>query len=168
MAEVGFFRRVAPALVLAAAGGVLLYLLPTGADTDTATGEDLGFTDTTGATSAPTTPTTTPTTTSTLGSGAAPAASAAPVSTKRVIKGDAINFRFGTVQVKIAMDGTTLINIATITAPGGGYQPYTDRAIPEMKTKILAAQSTRVAAASGATYTSVAYAQSVQSALDKA
>jgi uncharacterized protein with FMN-binding domain len=37
-----------------------------------------------------------------------------------------------------------------------------------MKAKILAAQSTRVAAASGATYTSMAYAQSVQSALDKA
>ncbi len=34
MAEVGFFRRIAPAVVLAAAGGVLLYLLPSGADTD--------------------------------------------------------------------------------------------------------------------------------------
>ena len=37
-----------------------------------------------------------------------------------------------------------------------------------MKAKILAAQSTQVAAVSGATYTSEAYAQSVQSALDKA
>ncbi len=90
------------------------------------------------------------------------------VSTKRVIKGDSVDFRFGTVQVKIAMDGTRLVNIATITAPGGGYQAYTDRAIPGMKAKILAAQSTKVAAVSGATYTSRAYAQSVQSALDRA
>jgi uncharacterized protein with FMN-binding domain len=60
------------------------------------------------------------------------------------------------------------VNIATITAPGGGYQPYTDRAIPGMKAEILAAQSTKVSAISGASYTSRAYAQSVQSALDKA
>ncbi len=167
MAEVGFFRRVAPALVLAAAGGVLLYLLPTGTDSDLNAGEDLGFTDTAGAATAPAASSAT-TPTSTSGSTTATAPSSAPASTKRIIKGDAINFRFGTVQVKIAIDGTTLINIATITAPGGGYQRYTDRAIPEMKAKILAAQSTRVSAASGATYTSVAYAQSVQSALDKA
>ena len=159
MTEVGFVRRVAPAAVLAAAGGLLLWLLPSGADGDTASSEDIGFPETSGAPSAAAS--------SGSGGSAAPAASPA-ADAKRVIQGDAINFRFGTVQVKIAMQGTTLVNIATITAPGGGYQQYTDRAIPEMKAKILAAQSTRVAAASGATYTSMAYAQSVQSALDKA
>ena len=79
-----------------------------------------------------------------------------------------MRFRFGTVQAKVTLDGTTIADITTITAPGGSYQAYTDRAIPRMKAKILAAQSTRVAAVSGATYTSEAYAQSVQSALDKA
>jgi uncharacterized protein with FMN-binding domain len=164
MVEVGFVRRVAPAVILAAAGGLLLYLLPSGADGDTSAAEDIGFPE---GSSAP------------AGSSAAPAASGkagAPATAsgkpggaaKRVIQGDAVQFRFGTVQVKIALDGTTLTNIATITAPGGGYQPYTDRAIPGMKAKILAAQSTHVAAVSGATYTSKAYAQSVQSALDKA
>jgi uncharacterized protein with FMN-binding domain len=43
-----------------------------------------------------------------------------------------------------------------------------DRAIPTIKSEILSAKSTRVAAASGATDTSMAYAQSVQSALDRA
>ena len=57
---------------------------------------------------------------------------------------------------------------AASAAPGGRFQPYTNRAIPGMKSQILAAQSTRVAAVSGATYTSQAYAQSVQSALDRA
>ncbi|CAB4975518.1 MAG: FMN-binding protein [Actinobacteria bacterium] len=155
MAEVGFLRRVAPAVLLAAAGGLLLYLLPSAGDADTSSGEDLGFTDVPGAASTP-------------ASGGTSSAAAAPASDKRVIKGDVINFRFGTLQVKVALKGTTIVNIATLTAPGGSYQRYTDRAIPEMKAKILAAQSTKVAAASGATYTSMAYAQSVQSALDKA
>ena len=52
-------------------------------------------------------------------------------------------------------------------APGGGYQKYTDRAIPTMKQRIIKAQSTNVAAVTGATYTSKGYAQSVQSALNK-
>lgn len=150
MSDAGLARRLAPALVLAAAGGVLLYLLPTANDGDTAATGDIGF----------------PSTSST--SSTSPSGALGQSAAKRVIEGDAVNFRFGTVQVKIALDGTTITDIATITAPGGGYQRYTDRAIPEMKAKILAAQSTHVAAASGATYTSEAYAQSVQSALDKA
>jgi uncharacterized protein with FMN-binding domain len=156
MTEVGFARRVAPAVLLAAAGGLLLYLLPSGADSDTSASEDIGFPASSGAPSAA------------ASGSAAPSSGGAAASTKRVIKGDSVNFRFGTVQVKVALDGKTIANIATITAPGGGYQAYTDRAIPGMKAEILAAQSTRVAAVSGATYTSKAYAQSVQSALDKA
>ena len=146
MSDPGFLRRVMPAVVLAAAGGIFLYLLPTGADNDA----DIGG----GTPSASTSPSHKPS----HGSG-----SQAP----RVIQGDAVNFQFGTVQVEVTLDGTTITDITTITAPGGSYQAYTDRAIPEMKSKIIAAQSTQVAAASGATYTSEAYAQSVQSALDK-
>jgi uncharacterized protein with FMN-binding domain len=164
MAEVGFFRRIAPAIVLAAAGGVMLYLLPSGGDSeagaeDLGTAEDAGFPSS--AASAPSTP-------APIGSGASSASTAPSAPATRVIEGDAIDFRFGTVKVKVLLEGTTIKNIATLTAPGGGYQRYTDRAIPGMKKEILAAQSTRVAAVSGATYTSQAYAQSVQSALDKA
>ncbi len=149
MSEPGFARRVAPAVVLAIAGGVLLYLLPGGADNDPSSAEDIGSPETT---SSPP-----------KNSGGKP-----PSNTHQVITGDAVNFQFGTVQVKVTLDGATISDITTLTAPGGSYQPYTDRAIPDMKSKIIAAQSTRVAAASGATYTSEAYAQSVQSALDRA
>lgn len=163
MAEVGFVRRVAPAVLLAAAGGVLLYLLPAGTDADPSASEDIGMPEDAAFPSA------SPGGSST---GSAPAATAAPASasasSRRVIVGDAIDFRFGTVQVKVLLDGTTIKNIATLTAPGGGYQRYTDVAIPGMKAKILKAQSTKVSAVSGATYTSEAYAQSVQSALDRA
>jgi uncharacterized protein with FMN-binding domain len=159
MTEVSFARRVAPALALAAAGGILLFLLPSGADSDTSSSENpladnAGF-PSAGASVAP--------------SGSAGAsAPAAGGPAQRVIKGDAVNFRFGTVQVRVLMNGKTIKNIGTLTAPGGGYQSYTDRAIPGMKAEILAAQSTHVASVSGATYTSKAYAKSVQSALDKA
>ncbi len=151
MRDAGFARRVAPALVLAAAGGLFLYLLPSGTDSDSSASDDVAFPSVSSSPAAT--------------AAAKPGATAA---TQRVIKGDAISFKYGTVQVKIAVVGTKLTDIATITAPGGSYQRYTDRAIPEMKSKIIAAQSTHVAAASGATYTSEAYAQSVQSALDKA
>jgi uncharacterized protein with FMN-binding domain len=157
MTEVGFLRRVAPAVLLAVAGGTLLYLLPSGGDGDTSSTEDFDLAQSAGASVAASSSATTP------------AASGAPAgSGKRVLKGDPVDFRYGTVQVKVLLDGTTLANIATLTAPGGSYQPYTDRAIPGMKAKILKAQSTHVAAVSGATYTSNAYAQSIQSALDKA
>ena len=148
MSEPGFLRRVAPALVLAAAGGALVYLLPSGSDNDAST--DVG----------PGTPnaSSTPSHKSSKGGG---------TQATRVIQGDAVNFQYGTVQVEVTLDGSTITDITTLTAPGGSYQAYTDRAVPTMKSEIIAAQSTQVAAASGATYTSEAYAQSVQSALDK-
>jgi uncharacterized protein with FMN-binding domain len=164
MPEVGFLRRVAPALVLAAGGGLLLYLLPTGTDTDTTSAEDIGMPEDAAFPSADGAP-------SSAGPATSASTSASPsaaVDTRRVITGDAIDFKFGTVQVKVLLDGTTIKNIATLTAPGGGYQRYTDVAIPGMKAKILKAQSTQVSAVSGATYTSEAYAESVQSALDRA
>jgi uncharacterized protein with FMN-binding domain len=149
MSEPGFARRVAPAVVLAVAGGVLLYLLPGGGDLDPTSAENIGAPET-----SPTTP--------------KKSNGKSTANTQQVITGDAVNFQYGTVQVKVTLDGTTITDITTLAAPGGSFQPYTDRAIPEMKSKIIAAQSTRVAAASGATYTSNAYAQSVQSALNKA
>ena len=152
MSEPGFARRVAPAVVLAVAGGVLLYLLPGGGDSDPTSAENIGAPETSP------TPTKKP-----HGQPTKPTAN-----TQQVITGDAVNFQYGTVQVKVTLDGTTITDITTLAAPGGSFQPYTDRAIPEMKSKIIAAQSTRVAAASGATYTSNAYAQSVQSALNRA
>ena len=149
--EVGFARRVAPAVLIAVAGGALLYALPSPAGTEAAD-------------EAPA-PTATPTSGSTAGSGST--ATATPAAAARIVHGDAIPFRFGTVQADVELTGSTITDITTVQAPGGGYQKYTDRAIPTMKQRIIKAQSTNVAAVSGATYTSKGYAQSVQSALNK-
>ncbi len=48
MVEVGFVRRAAPAVLLCAAGGLLLYLLPSGADNDTSGAEDIGMAESSG------------------------------------------------------------------------------------------------------------------------
>jgi hypothetical protein len=159
MSEVGLARRIAPAILIAVAGVILLRLRPSGADVDTSSSEDLGAPE-------PSSGSTAPAAGGSTGADGSPGGSSA--SGPRTIKGDVVNFRYGTLQVKVVLDGTTITDIKTITAPGGGYQSWTDRAIPTMKSEILSAQSTRVAAASGATYTSKAYAQSVQSALDRA
>ncbi len=158
MSEPGFARRVAPAVVLAVAGGVLLYLLPGGGDSDPTSAENIG------APQASPSPTK-----KSHGKTTKPNQATTPTAnTQQVITGDAVSFQYGTVQVKVTLNGTTITDITTLIAPGGSFQPYTDRAIPDMKSKIIAAQSTSVAAASGATFTSNAYAQSVQSALNKA
>jgi hypothetical protein len=149
--EVGFARRVAPAVLVAVAGGALLYALPSPGGGEAADEAP-----------APA-PTSIPTAGSTAGSTSSAPAAAAP----RIVHGDAIPFRFGTAQVDVQLTGSTITDIITVQAPGGGYQKYTDRAVPVMKQRIIQAQSTNVAAVSGATYTSKGYAQSVQSALDK-
>jgi uncharacterized protein with FMN-binding domain len=149
--EVGFARRVAPAVLIAVAGGALLYALPSPAGSE--------------ATDEAPAPSATPTSGSTAGSGSTPTAT--PAAAARTVHGDAIPFRFGTVQADVELTGSTITDITTVQAPGGGYQKYTDRAIPTMRQRIIKAQSTNVAAVSGATYTSRGYAQSVQSALNK-
>jgi uncharacterized protein with FMN-binding domain len=147
--EVGFARRVAPAVLIAVAGGALLYALPSPAGSEAAD-------------EAPA-----PAATPTAGATAGPSSTAPAAAATRIVHGDAIPFRFGTVQADVELTGSTITDITTVQAPGGGYQQYTDRAIPTMKQRIIKAQSTNVAAVSGATYTSKGYAQSVQSALNK-
>ncbi len=148
--EVGFVRRVAPAVIVAIAGGALLYALPSPSGTESSDEAPV--------------PATNPTTGSKPGVKPNASAGSAP----RIVHGDPITFKFGIVQADVTLTGSTITGINTVQAPGGGYQAYTDRAIPGMKQRILAAQSTNVAAVSGATYTSNGYAQSVQSALNKA
>jgi uncharacterized protein with FMN-binding domain len=76
--------------------------------------------------------------------------------------------RYGTVQVKITISGGKIVDAIAVQAPSGRDQRYTDMAVPVMRQKVLAAQSSNVTAVSGASYTSYAYWVSLQSALTKA
>jgi uncharacterized protein with FMN-binding domain len=76
--------------------------------------------------------------------------------------------RYGTVQVQITIAGGKITDAQAIRTPTGENQRYTDRAIPVMRQKTLAAQSSNITGVSGASYTAYAWYVSLQSALKKA
>ena len=110
------------------------------------------------------TPTPTPTKT--------PKPSKAPTGTLKdgTYDGDAINFKFGTAQVEIVVSGGVITEVKALKLPTSGG--YTARVTNFFKTqvpsRIVADQGWKISNVGGATYTSRAYAQSLQSAISKA
>jgi uncharacterized protein with FMN-binding domain len=84
--------------------------------------------------------------------------------------GAAERTRYGIVQVKITVSGKRITNVgfAQLTAFDGRSQQINSQAAPTLLQETLQAQSARIDAVSGASYTSSGYVQSLQSALDKA
>ena len=114
---------------------------------------------------------------------AATAAATAPVKkiTTKTVKGATAQAdRWGTVQITLTVRKTTVTSGAKkkvtrkITDLGGSYSYHTDRsqyimsqALPMLRQEFLQTQSANVQMISGATYTSQAFLQSLQSALLK-
>jgi uncharacterized protein with FMN-binding domain len=87
-------------------------------------------------------------------------------STVRKIDGSAVQTPFGPVQVQIMVQGRKIISVSALQSPQGGRSSYiSQQAVPYLVQQTLAAQSANVQGVSGATYTSDAWAQSLQSAL---
>ena len=88
----------------------------------------------------------------------------------RVVDGPVVDTRYGPVQVEVTLDGSTITAIAAIQLPGGDRrsEQISNRAEPTLQSEALQAQSANIDGVSGATYTSEAYAQSLQAALDNA
>jgi hypothetical protein len=111
-----------------------------------------------------TTPTPTPT--------KKPKPSTAPSGTLKdgTYDGDAVQFRFGTAQVEIVVSGGLITEVKALQLPTGGG--YTARVTNFFKTqvpsRVVADQGWKISSVGGATYTSQAYAQSLQSAISKA
>lgn len=84
--------------------------------------------------------------------------------------GSAVQTPFGTVQVQVTMQNGTITEVQALQLPTGrGHtQQVSAYAGPQLRSEVLRAQSAQVDTISGATYTSEAYIQSLQSALDKA
>jgi uncharacterized protein with FMN-binding domain len=95
----------------------------------------------------------------------AEAIAAAPVS----VNGDSFRNKWGDVQVQatFAADGT-IIDIVALQMPDRDTKSVqiNDRAVPRLNSEALSAQSANIDTVSGATYTSVGYRQSLQSAID--
>ncbi|MEV5875926.1 FMN-binding protein [Streptomyces sp. NPDC052101] len=84
------------------------------------------------------------------------------------VTGDATQTQYGTVQVRLTVAGGRITKSEAVQAPKGGLSDQkTALAVPKLNQEAVAAQSARIDAVSGATYTSTGYKKSLQSALDK-
>ncbi|HLJ66131.1 MAG TPA: FMN-binding protein [Chloroflexota bacterium] len=116
----------------------------------------------------------TPTSTSVATRPAPAAARAAPTATAvraaaRVYVGQAVSDQYGAVQATITVAGKKITTVS-ITAPQNDPRSASinSQAVPMLVSETLQAQSANVNTISGATETSNAYAQSLQSALQQA
>jgi uncharacterized protein with FMN-binding domain len=71
--------------------------------------------------------------------------------------------------VRVTVRGSRIINVSvpTLETSEQYSEQLAENTIPTLRQEVLAAQSAHINAVSGATYTSEAYEQSVQAALDK-
>jgi uncharacterized protein with FMN-binding domain len=84
--------------------------------------------------------------------------------------GSDVSMRFGDVQVKLIIKGGRIVDVQTPQMPFDRprSQEISQQAGPLLHDEVLQAQSAQIDSLSGATYTSDAYGQSLQSALDQA
>jgi uncharacterized protein with FMN-binding domain len=107
------------------------------------------------------------------GSSAASGAAAAPVSagsgTGTVVTGDAIATPYGPTQVQVTLNAGKIVKVTVLqhTDDGINSQMIDGHALPLLNSETLTAQSAKIDAVSGASYTSAGYIKSLQSALDK-
>ena len=119
--------------------------------------------------------TTAESTTPTAPSTAAASATTTPVTTApatavAAFDGDTIQTRYGPVQVQAQIQDGSLVAVAVVQYPDGDGKSVriNQRALPQLQSEALTAQSAQVDTVSGATYTSNAYVTSLQSAIDEA
>ncbi len=84
--------------------------------------------------------------------------------------GPVVQIPFGNVQVQITVQGGKIVDVQPIQLPTAHMmsQQIGQYAAPILRQEALQAQSAQINLVSGATYTSEAYAQSLQGALDQA
>ncbi|MCU7729394.1 FMN-binding protein [Actinoplanes sp. KI2] len=100
---------------------------------------------------------------------ASPAAKA-PATRTLTVDGAVAQTQRGPVQVRVTITGNTIVNVRALQHPTGNStdDQINAYALPKLRAEVLAAQSARVDAVSGATVTSGGYLRSLQSALDAA
>lgn len=104
------------------------------------------------------------------GSPAAPAGPAGPVAEgARSAVGPQVQYGYGVLDVKVTVRGTRIadVSVPLLQTAEPTSQQISEQAIAMLRTEVLSAQGLNINAISGATYTSEAYAQSLQAALDK-
>ena len=84
--------------------------------------------------------------------------------------GPVVQIPFGNVQVQVTIQGGRIVDVQPLQMPTAHMlsQQIAAYAAPILRQEVLQAQSAQINLISGATYTSEAYAQSLQGALDQA
>ncbi|HEX7473712.1 MAG TPA: FMN-binding protein [Candidatus Limnocylindrales bacterium] len=84
------------------------------------------------------------------------------------VTGQLEDMRFGPVQVQVTIASGQITDVTALQLPSGGRSGrISSFAEPALRSEVLSAQSANIDIVSGATYTSEAYVQSLQSALDQ-
>lgn len=98
------------------------------------------------------------------------AATSSSASAAKTVTGDAVDTRFGPVQVRITVSNGTITAVEAVDYPQNNPRDaqINAYAIPQLNAEVLAARSASIDMVSGATYTSEGYIGSLQNALDQA
>ena len=101
-------------------------------------------------------------------SGTATPADGSTTSSTVTVTGAVSQTRYGPVQVSVTFTGTQIIDVQTLQSPNAHRESaqISARSTPLLAQEVVAAQSAAIDTVSGATYTSEAYRESVQSAID--
>jgi hypothetical protein len=94
---------------------------------------------------------------------------AAPAGGVRSAVGPIEQYGYGRLAVKVTARGHRITNVTvpTIQTAESYSQQLATQVIPTLRSEVLSGQTARINGVSGATYTSEAYAMSVQAALDR-
>jgi uncharacterized protein with FMN-binding domain len=86
------------------------------------------------------------------------------------VEGPTVQTHYGPVQVAVVVQDGTLVDVVALQLPGGNSESNAINAYAEplLQEMALEVQSADIDVVSGATFTSLAYAESLQAALDQA
>ncbi|MEV0002986.1 FMN-binding protein [Micromonospora sp. NPDC050980] len=96
----------------------------------------------------------------------------APKPTTRTVTGSSVSYKYGSLQVRITLSGTRIVDATATGMPLGGQSGQRSDDVQARYSgssgEVVAKQSADLSTVSGATYTSTAYQRSLQAAIDKA
>ncbi|SCL70566.1 FMN-binding protein [Micromonospora chersina] len=96
----------------------------------------------------------------------------APKVTTRTVTGPVVTYKYGSLQVRITLSGSRIVDATGLGMPLDGQSGLRSDDVQARYSgssgEVVAKQSANLSAVSGATYTSTAYKQSLQAAIDKA
>ena len=104
------------------------------------------------------------------GPGATPTSGAAGAYRDGTYDGPAVDFKYGTAQIQIVVEGGVVVAVNPLQLPTqkGYTKRVTDFFKSDVGARVIADQDWKLSTISGATFTTKAYASSIQGALDQA